>query len=80
MTTKEKLRIMAMSAENNDDRINAYLMTNRELFNMYEAADGHQKYYALAEMTRRINRNMITPDVVPIFKQLKLNGAGDQTW
>lgn len=80
MTTKEKLRIMTMSAENNDDRINAYLMTNRELFNMYEIADGFQKHIALAEMARRINRTMITPDVPAIFSQYKLNGAGDETW
>ena len=51
-------------------------MTNRELFMEYE--DNPKRYEVLAEMARRINRKMITPDVVPIFKQYKLNGAGDQ--
>lgn len=51
-------------------------MTNRELFIEYE--DNPKRYEVLAEMARRINRKMITPDVVPIFKQYKLNGAGDQ--
>lgn len=51
-------------------------MTNRELFMEYE--DNPKQYEVLAEMAKRINRKMITPDVVPIFKQYKLNGAGDQ--
>ncbi len=51
-------------------------MTNRELFIEYESDP--KRYDVLAEMAKRINRKMITPDVVPIFKQYKLNGAGDQ--
>lgn len=50
-------------------------MTNRELFMEYE--NSPNRYEVLAEMAKRINRKMITPDVVPIFKQYKLNGAGD---
>ena len=50
-------------------------MTNRELFMEYE--NSPKRYEVLAEMAKRINRKMITPDVVPIFKQYKLNGAGD---
>lgn len=52
------------------------IMTNRELFTEYES--GNHRHEALAEMAKRINRKMITPDVVRIFKQYKLNGAGDQ--
>ena len=52
------------------------IMTNRELFTEYE--DNPKRYEVLAEMAKRINRMMITPDVAPIFKQYKLNGAGDQ--
>ena len=52
------------------------IMTNRELFTEYE--NSTKRYEVLAEMAKRINRKMITPDVVPIFKQYKLNGAGDQ--
>ena len=54
------------------------IMTNRELFTEYES--GERRYEVMAEMAKRINRKMITPDVVPIFKQYKLNGAGDQRW
>ena len=53
----------------------ASTMTNRELFMEYE--NSPNRYEVLAEMAKRINRKMITPDVVPIFKQYKLNGAGD---
>ena len=50
-------------------------MTNRELFMEYE--NSPKRYEVLVEMAKRINRKMITPDVVPIFKQYKLNGVGD---
>ena len=52
------------------------MMTNRELFEEYKA--NPKRYEILAEMTKRIKRKMFTPDVVQIFKQYKLNGAGDQ--
>ena len=53
-------------------------MTNRELFTAWETADNADKYSLAVEMAKRIKRHMVTPDVVPIFKQYKLNGAGDQ--
>lgn len=53
-------------------------MTNRELMTEYQTGDSVTKYYMVAEMARRIHRNLITADVVPIFSQYKLNGAGDQ--
>ncbi len=56
------------------------IMTNRELFNEYEDKKSGIRYEVMTEMARRINRKLITPDVVPIFKQYKLNGAGDQRW
>lgn len=52
------------------------MMTNRELYNVYETEKGLRRYEALTEMTKRINRKMITNDVVSIFKQYKLNSAG----
>lgn len=56
----------------------AQTMTNRELFTEYETSTGARRFAALTEMTKRIRRTMITADVVPVFKQYKLNGAGDQ--
>lgn len=53
-------------------------MTNRELFVEYECNESRRHYELLTEMAKRINRKMITKDIVPIFKQYKLNGAGDQ--
>lgn len=66
--------------------MNLTMMTNRELFTEYEESANYPKntkryamrYAILEEMARRINRKMITPDVVSIFSQYKLNGAGDQ--
>lgn len=54
------------------------MMTNRELFTEYETSTGARRFAALTEMTKRIHRTMITDDVAPVFKQYKLNGAGDQ--
>lgn len=64
--------------------IESRMLTNRELYTMYQESKDRMKsdirYAALEEMARRINRRMITPDVVSIFSQYKLNGAGDQTY
>jgi hypothetical protein len=57
---------------------NPSTMTNRELFTEYESSDKAQQYPLVEEMTKRIGRKMITKEVVPLFKQYKLNGAGDQ--
>lgn len=56
------------------------IMTNREVFTEYENTTGTRRFAALTEMAKRINRHMITNDVPAIFKQYKLNGAGDQCW
>ena len=55
-------------------------MTNRELFVEYESNESRRHYEILTEMAKRINRKMITKDIIPIFKQYKLNGAGDQRY
>lgn len=55
---------------------NYALVTNRELDEAYRAAKKGDKYSILVEMAKRINRHMITPDVLPIFRQYKLNGGG----
>ena len=52
------------------------MMTNRELFTAYESNE--RRYEVIAEMAKRINQHMIMPDTVAIFKQYKLNGAGDE--
>ena len=57
---------------------NPELMTNRELFTEYERSDKAGQYPLIEEMTKRIGRKMITKEVVPLFKQYKLNGAGDK--
>ena len=57
---------------------NPSMMTNRELFTEYERSDKAQQYSLVEEMTKRIGRKMITKEVVPLFKQYKLNGAGDK--
>ena len=58
------------------------MMTNRELFTMYQESKGGKRsafrYAVLEEMAKRINRKMITPAVVSIFSQYKLTGAGDE--
>jgi hypothetical protein len=65
-------------------KMNPTMMTNRELFTAYQECKTGKKsadrYSILGEMTKRINRKMITPDVVSIFSQYKLNGAGDQRY
>jgi hypothetical protein len=52
--------------------------TNRELDEEYRRDNPVTRFNVLTEMTKRIHRRMITPDVVSIFRQYKLNGAGDQ--
>lgn len=54
--------------------------TNRELNTEYESGSAVTKYEALQEMAKRIHRKIITPDVLPIFRQYKLNGAGNQRY
>ena len=56
------------------------MMTNGELYEEYKTGDKATQYAMLAEMAKRISRKMITPDVLPIFKQYKLNGAAHQRW
>lgn len=80
MTIKEKLNLMAQTRMANDAHIRAMIKTNRDLLTMYETEDKPSQMAALAEMARRIHRTMITYDVLPIFKQYKLNSAGDETW
>ena len=64
---------------NNTVKLRDYTMaTNRELDIAYREAKNGDRYSILVEMAKRINRRMITPDVLPIFRQYKLNGAGDQ--
>lgn len=53
-------------------------MTNRDLMTQYERSDPAGRYALVEEMTRRLRWKMITKDVVPVFKQYKLNGAGDK--
>lgn len=59
-------------------KLSPSMMTNRELFTEYERSNKSEQYPLVEEMTRRIGRKMITKEVVPLFKQYKLNGAGDQ--
>ncbi len=54
------------------------MMTNRELFTAYERNE--RRYEVVVEMAKRINLKMVMLDTVAIFKQYKLNGAGDQRW
>jgi len=61
-------------------KFNATTATNRELDTEYRTGSQMAKHEALVEMTKRIHRQMITPDVVAIFRQYKLNGAGDQRY
>ncbi len=53
-------------------------MTNRELFTEYESAEKDKRYALVVEMAKRIGFRMITPEVVAVFSQYKLNGAGDE--
>jgi hypothetical protein len=57
---------------------NPSMMANRELFTEYERSDKSGQYFLVEEMTKRLGWKMITKDVVPVFKQYKLNGAGDK--
>jgi len=59
-------------------KFDATTATNRELDTEYREGSPATKYEALVEMTKRIHKHYITPDVVEIFRQYKLNGAGDQ--
>lgn len=60
---------------------NYAIATNRELDNAYrEAKNDGDKYAVLVEMAKRIGEHMITPDVLPIFRQYKLNGGGDDRY
>jgi hypothetical protein len=80
MTIKEKLNLMTKTRMANDAHVRAMIKTNRDLLTMYETEDKPGRMAALAEMARRIHRTMVTDDVLPIFKQYKLNGAVDETW
>lgn len=61
-------------------KFNAALATNRELDTEYRRNNPVTKFEALTEMTKRIHQQMITPEVVKLFRQYKLNGAGDQRY
>ena len=76
MTITEKLRLM----DGINARTAAHAMTNRELWTAYTDGTGAAKYSALEEMAKRISRTLVTPDVAPIFKQYKLNGAQGDRW
>lgn len=67
-----------MKEKNGMKNRNPATMTNRELFTEYERSDKTRQYPLVEEMTKRIGRKMITKEVVPLFKQYKLNGAGDK--
>lgn len=55
------------------------LMTNRELYTEWEKAERDERHYKiLQEMTKRLKRKFILCDTPAVFKQYKLNGAGDQ--
>ena len=59
--------------------INPATMTNRQLMVEYDRPINKNSRYALVEeMTKRLGWKMITNEVVPVFKQYKLNGAGDR--
>lgn len=55
-------------------------MTNRELYTEWEQQNlkSERHYAILQEMTKRLNRKLIVGDTPAVFKQYKLNGAGDQ--
>lgn len=56
-------------------------MTNRELYTEWEQNKKDERHYLiLREMARRLGRKMILGDTAAMFKQYKLNGAGDQTY
>ena len=59
-------------------KFDAATATNRELDEEYRTGTQLTKYEALTEMAKRIHKPFITPDAVQIFRQYKLNGAGDQ--
>lgn len=61
-------------------KFDATTATNRELDTEYRTGNKMTKYEALTEMAKRVHRHMITSDVVAIFRQYKLNGAGDQRY
>ena len=54
-------------------------MTNRELYTEWEKQSKDERHYMiLQEMTKRLNRKFIAGDIPAVFKQYKLNGAGDE--
>lgn len=56
-------------------------MTNRELYTEWaEGRTDERHYEILREMTKRLNRKFIIGDTPTVFKQYKLNGAGDLTY
>ena len=56
------------------------IMTNRELYTEWIQGKKDERHYSiLQEMTKRLNLKFIVGDIPAIFKQYKLNGAGDQT-
>ena len=57
---------------------NPSIMTNRDLMTEYEGSDNPSRYALVEEMAKRLRWKMITKDVVPVFKQYKLNGSGDK--
>mgnify|MGYP006988842222 CR=1 FL=1 len=56
-------------------------MTNRELYTEWERGKKDERHFLiLQEMTKRLGRKLIMGDTPALFKQYKLNGAGDQTY
>lgn len=54
-------------------------MTNRELFTEYEQKKHDERYFLIQqEMAKRLGQTMVLSSTVPLFKQYKLNGAGDE--
>lgn len=54
-------------------------MTNRELYTEWEKQSKDERHYMiLQEMTKRLSRKFIVGDTPAVFKQYKLNGAGDE--
>ena len=59
-------------------KFDATIATNRELDTEYRRNRPQTKFEVLAEMTKRVHRQMVTPDIVQLFRQYKLNGAGNE--
>ena len=55
------------------------IMTNRELYTEWEEGQRDERHFSiLQEMAKRINQKFVSRDTPAVFKQYKLNGAGDQ--